>query len=126
MHTGVAATLVHLGVTVGRLEALGTLAVEAVLLVHTRPPVPAGSGRALVHLHVAQRAGEAWFAHAVVAVDAILADAIVTWFAGAVIKVNLTVGTCVCKRENTNQTAVLRQRPQQIFCVHNQNKVEDI
>lgn len=117
MHTGVAATLVHLGVTVGRLEALGTLAVEAVLLVHTRPPVPAGSGRALVHLHVAQRAGEAWFAHAVVAVDTVLADAIVTWFAGTVIKVNLTVGTCVYKRETNHiNSSTKTETPAETLC----------
>lgn len=53
VHARAAAALVHLGVAVGRLEALGTLAVEAVLFIHTRASVPAGAGGALVDLHVA-------------------------------------------------------------------------
>lgn len=35
---------------------------------------------------------EAWFAHAVVAVDPVLADPVVAGVAGAVVKVDLTVG----------------------------------
>lgn len=38
---------------------------------------------------------EARFANAVVAVDSIFADAIVTWVTGTVIKVDLTVDTCL-------------------------------
>lgn len=53
VHAGAAAALVHLRVAVRRLEALGTLAVEAILLVHARAAVPAGARRALVDLHVA-------------------------------------------------------------------------
>lgn len=40
---------------------------------------------------------EARFANAVVAVDSIFADAIVTWVAGTVIIVDLTVDTCLKK-----------------------------
>lgn len=43
---------------------------------------------------------EAGFADTVVAVDAVFADAVVTWVAGAVVKVYLTVDACV-------ETAVL-------------------
>lgn len=69
VHARAAAALVHLGVAVGWLEALGTLAVEAVLLVHARAAVPAGAGRTLVDLHVAlgawqrrrrRRRGQMW------------------------------------------------------------------
>lgn len=52
VHARAAAALVHLRVAVGRLEALGTLAVEAVLFIHTRASVPAGAGRTLIDLHV--------------------------------------------------------------------------
>ena len=51
--TGVAGTLIHLGVTVGRVEAVRALAVEAVLVIHTGTAVTAGVGRALVYLHIA-------------------------------------------------------------------------
>lgn len=43
---------------------------------------------------------EAGFADAVVAVDAVFADAIIAWVAGAVVKVYLAVGACA-------ETAVL-------------------
>lgn len=124
VHARAAAALVHLGVAVGRLEALGTLAVEAVLFIHTRASVPAGAGRTLVDLHVALGAwqrekiivrygkwmdglfffwsylaagltGEAGFADTVVAVDAVFADAVVTRVAGAVVEVYLAVGAWV-------------------------------
>lgn len=49
---GVAGTLVHLGVAVGLVEALRTLAVEAILLIHTGAAVPAGVRRALINLHI--------------------------------------------------------------------------
>lgn len=44
---------------------------------------------------------EAGFADTVVAVDAVFADAVVTWVAGAVVKVYLTVDACV---ENSRVT----------------------
>lgn len=91
MDTRAAATLVHLGVTVRGLETLRTLAVKSVLFIHTCPPIPAGAGCTLVNLHITLRTSEAGFANTVVAIDAILADAIVTWVTGTVIKVYLTV-----------------------------------
>lgn len=128
MHARAAAALVHLGVAVGRLEALGTLAVEAVLLIHTRASVPAGAGRTLVDFHVALGTcerkvndslsfkgiycsdcvcivmhlslfaggltSEARFADTVVAVDAVLAEAVVARVARAVVKVDLAVRAC--------------------------------
>lgn len=42
---------------------------------------------------------EARFANTVIAVDAIFADAIVTWVTGTIIKVYLTVCACVDKDE---------------------------
>ncbi len=39
------------------------------------------------------------FANTVIAIDAIFADAIITRIAGTVIKVNLTIGTCVGKED---------------------------
>lgn len=38
--------------------------------------------------------GEARFAHTVITVYAVLADAIITWVAGTVVKVDFTVGAC--------------------------------
>lgn len=93
MNTGAAATLVHLGVTVGGLEPLRTLAVESIFFIHTRPSIPAGAGGALVDLHITLGTCEARFAHTVVTVDAVFADSVVTWVAGTIIKVDLTVCT---------------------------------
>lgn len=39
--------------------------------------------------------GEARFANTVIAVNAIFADAIVTWVAGTIIKVDFTICACV-------------------------------
>lgn len=91
MHAGAAAALVHLRVTVRRLEAFRTLAVEAVLLIHARPSISAGAGRAFVYFHVTFGTGEARFTNTVVAVDSVFADAVVTRVAGAVVKVDLAV-----------------------------------
>lgn len=49
---GAAAALVHLRVAQQVSEALGTLAVKAVLLVHARAPVTARAGGALINLHI--------------------------------------------------------------------------
>lgn len=92
MDAGAAATLVYLRVAIWRFETVGTLAVEAILLVETGASVATGSRGTLVYLYITQRPSEAWFADTVVTVDAVLADAVVTWVAGAVIKVDLTVG----------------------------------
>lgn len=71
---------------------------------------------------------EAGFADTVVAVDAVFADAVVTWVAGAVVKVYLTVDACV-------ETAVLlfkrdflqffrnRKKKKCSFNLHYQSKV---
>lgn len=91
MDTRTAATLIHLRVAVRRLKALRTLAVKSVLFIHTGAPIPAGAGRTLIYLHVTLGTGEARFANTVIAVDAIFADAVVTWITGTVIKVHLTV-----------------------------------
>lgn len=42
---------------------------------------------------------EARFANTVIAIDAIFANAIVTWVTGTIIKVYLTVGACVDKEK---------------------------
>lgn len=89
--TGAAATFVHLGVAVRRLESLGTLAVKAVLLIHTGPSVSAGAGGTLINLHVALGTCKAGFANTVVAVDAIFANSIIARVTGTVVKVDLTV-----------------------------------
>lgn len=91
MNTRAAATLVHLGVTVRGLKALRTLAVKSILFIHTCPSVSTGARRTLVYLHVALGTGEARFANTVVAVDAIFAEAIVTWVTGTIVKVYFTV-----------------------------------
>lgn len=91
MDTGAAATLVHLGVTVRRLEALRTLAVKSILFVYTCPPIPTGAGCTLIYLHVTFGTSEARFANTIVVVDAIFADAVVTWVTGTIVKVDLTV-----------------------------------
>lgn len=52
MDTWAAATLVHLGVTVWRFEALRTLAVKSILFIHTRASIPAGARRALIYFHI--------------------------------------------------------------------------
>lgn len=90
--TGAAPALVHLGVAVRRLEPFGTLAVEAVLLVHTRPAISAGAGGAFVDLHVTLGACKAGFANTVIAIDSIFADSIIAGVTGTVVKVYLTVG----------------------------------
>lgn len=92
MDTRTAATLVHLGVTVWGLKALRTLAVKSVLFIHTCTSISAGARCTLIYLHITLRTGEARFANAVIAIDAIFANAIVTWVTGAVIKVHLAVG----------------------------------
>lgn len=91
MDTWAAATLVHLGVTVRGLKALRTLAMKSILFIHTCPPIPTGAGCTLIYLHITLGTSEARFAHTVIAIDAIFADAIVTWVTGTVIKVYLTV-----------------------------------
>lgn len=52
MHTGVAEAAICLGLAVGMVEALGAHTAEAVHLVHTRAPVVARAGRALVDVRV--------------------------------------------------------------------------
>lgn len=94
VHAGTAATFVHLGVAQGVVVALGAQAGEAVLAVDARAPVLARTRRTLVDLDVALRAHEARFADAVVAVDAIPADAVITRLAGTVVMVDLTVDPC--------------------------------
>lgn len=91
MNTWTAATLVNLGVTVRRLEALRTLAVKSIFFIYTCPPIPAGAGCTFIYLHITLGTGEARFAHTVIAVDAILANAIVARVTGTVIKVYLAV-----------------------------------
>lgn len=86
-----ASTLVHLGVAVRRLEPFGTLAVEAILLIHTGPSISAGAGSALVDLHIALGTCKARFANTVIAIDAIFANSIITRVTGTVVKVNLAV-----------------------------------
>lgn len=93
LDTRAAATLVHLRVAVWGFEALGTHAVEAVLLIHTRAPVSTGAGGALVYFHITLGTGEAGLADTVIAVDSVFADTVVTWVAGAVVKVYLAVGS---------------------------------
>lgn len=91
MDTWAAATLIHLGVTIRGLKALRTLAVKSVLFIHTRSPIPTGARCTLIYLHITLGTSEARFANTVIAVDAIFADAIVTWVTGTIIKVYLTV-----------------------------------
>lgn len=91
MDTWAAATLVHLGVTVRGLKACRTQAVKSVLLIHTCPPMPTGARCTLIYLHITLGTSEARFANAVIAVDAVFADAIVTWVTGTIVKVDLTV-----------------------------------
>lgn len=91
MDTWAAATLVHLGVTVRGLEPLRTLAVKSILFIHTCPPISTGARCTLIDLHVTLGTGEARFADTVIAVYAIFADAIVTWVAGTIIKIDFTV-----------------------------------
>lgn len=93
MDAWAAATLVHLGVTVRGLKARRTLAVKSILFIHTCPSIATGAGCTLIYLHITLRTSEARFANAVVAVDSIFADAIVTWVTGTVIIVDLTVDT---------------------------------
>lgn len=91
MDTRAAATLIHLRVTVGRLEALWTLAVKSVLLIHTRSSIPTGAGCTLVYFHITFGTSEARFADTVVAVDAVFADAVIARITGTIVKVYLTV-----------------------------------
>lgn len=93
MDTRAAATLIHLRVAVRGFEALRTLAVKSVLLIHTCPSIPTGAGCTLIYLHITLGTSEPRFANTVIAIDAIFADAIITRIAGTVIKVNLTIGT---------------------------------
>lgn len=74
-------------------ETLGTQAREAVFAIHAGATILAGIGCTFIDLYIAQGTCEARFADAVVTVDAITADAIITGIAGTVIKVYLTVGT---------------------------------
>lgn len=53
VHAGVAEAAICLRLAVGMVEALGAHAAEAVHLVHTRAPVVARAGRALVDVRVA-------------------------------------------------------------------------
>lgn len=91
MDTGAAATLVHLGVAVRGLEALWTLAVKSILFIHTSPPISAGARCTLIYFYITLGTCEARFANTVITVDAIFADAIVTWVTGTIIKVYFTV-----------------------------------
>lgn len=93
MDTGAAATLIHLGVTVGRLKALWTLAVKPILFINTCSPISAGAGCTLIYFHITLGTSKARFANTVIAVNAIFADAIITWITGTVIKVYLAVCT---------------------------------
>lgn len=89
--TGAAPALVHLRVAVRWFKAFGTLAVEAVLLVHTRPAVSAGAGGALVDLHVTLGTCKARFANTVVAVDPIFTNPIIARVTGTIVEVYLAV-----------------------------------
>lgn len=89
--TGATATLVDLGVTVGRFEALWTLAVKPILLIHTRAPISAGARGTLIYLHITFGTGKSRLANTVVAIDAIFANSIITRITGTVVKVYLTV-----------------------------------
>lgn len=91
MDTRAAATLVHLGVTIRGLKAFRTLAVKSILFIHTRPSIPTGARCTLIYLHITLWTSEARFANTVIAVDAIFADAIVTWVTGTIIEIYLTV-----------------------------------
>lgn len=91
MDTWAAATLIHLGVTVRWLKALRTLAVKSILFIHTCPPIPTGARCTLIYFHITLGTSEARFTNAVIAVDAIFADPIVTWVTGTIIKVYLTI-----------------------------------
>lgn len=93
MHTGAAAALVHFGIAVWIVKTLGTKAGEAVFTIHTGATILAGIGGTFIDLYVAQGTCEARFADAVITIDAIMADAIITGVAGTVVKVYLTVGT---------------------------------
>lgn len=91
MDTRAAATLVHLGVTVRGLKALWTLAVKSILFIHTGSPISTGARCTLIYLHITLGTSEARFANTVITVDAIFADAVITWVTGAIIKVYFTV-----------------------------------
>lgn len=91
MDTWAAATFIHLGVTVRGLKALRTLAMKSILLIHTCPPIPTGARCTLIYLHITLGTSKARLANTVIAIDAIFADAIVTWATGTIIKVYLTV-----------------------------------
>lgn len=91
MHTWAAATFIHLRVTVRRLKALRTLAVESILFIHTCSPISTGARCTLIYFHITFGTSKARFAYTVIAVDAIFADAIVTWVTGTIVKVDLTV-----------------------------------
>lgn len=93
MNTRAAATLIHLGVTIRGLKTLRALAVKSIFFIHTCPSIPTGARSALIYLHITLRTCKARFANTVITVDAIFADSIVTWVAGTIIKVYLTVCT---------------------------------
>lgn len=93
MDAWAAATLIHLRVAVRGLKALRTQAVKSILFIHTCSSIPTGARCALVYFNITFGTSEPRFANTVIAVDAIFADAIVTWVAGAVIEVYLTVCT---------------------------------
>lgn len=91
MDTRAAAALIHLRVTVRWLKAFRTLAVKSILFIHTCPAIPTGTRCTLIYLHITLGTSEARFANTVIAVDAIFADAIVTWVTGTIIEVYLTI-----------------------------------
>lgn len=66
---------------------------KAIFTIHTGTTIFAGIGCTFINLHVAQGTCEAWFADAIVTVDAITANAIITGVAGTVIEVHLTIHT---------------------------------
>lgn len=91
MHTGVAEAAICLGLAVGMVEALGAHAAEAVHLVHTRAPVVARAGRALVDVRVTAGPCKSRFAGTVVAINAINTVPMNARVTGTVVKVIFTV-----------------------------------
>lgn len=93
MDAWAAATLIHLRVAVRRLKAIRTQAVKSILFIYTFSSIPAGARCTLIYFHITFGTSEARFANTVIAINAIFADAIVTWIAGTVIKVYLAICT---------------------------------
>lgn len=64
---------------------------ESILFIHTCSPISTGARCTLIYFHITFGTSKARFANTVIAVDAIFADAIVTWVTGTIVKVDLTV-----------------------------------